>query len=104
VLRRDLLCGRSLRVRRSSRNQWQATRSHGCIVNSLQNQSCSTVHGGCEIPKETTKGKRDTRAFRAKQRAQMALRLALKTGQALTDVAISTGSSGQAPMTHASAP
>lgn len=70
-------------------------------MNSLQNQSCSTVHVGCEIPKEPTKGERDTRTFRAKQRAQMALRLALKTGQALTDVAINTGFSGQARMTRA---
>jgi len=41
------------------------------------------------------------KAYRAKQRARMALRLALHADHALTDVAISTGFSDQAHMTRA---
>jgi AraC-like DNA-binding protein len=41
------------------------------------------------------------KAYRAKQRAQMALRLALHADHALSDVAISTGFSDQAHMTRA---
>jgi AraC-like DNA-binding protein len=40
------------------------------------------------------------KAYRAKQRAQMALRLALQSDHALTDVAITTGFSDQAHMTR----